>query len=187
MRPLTPSKQVESAILGGQTRRSRFVSATVAVFLMTGAASTLSGCWQGQNAGTYQQSTLGATGDGVEADTANKSMGIRGAIIIADDNQFSVVVTLVNRSTQDDGLVSVEIPGAAVDAINPPLLVMPNSTLTIGQVNSEVKIFGTGLTSEGNGFVPVRFTFANGGVITTRLLVRAPEGIWTGIPVAPGQ
>lgn len=187
MHPLSLANRARTAGLDRATRRSRLAKATVTLVLTTGCAVALSGCWQGQNAGTYQQSTLGATGDGVEADTADKSMGIRGAIIIANDNQFSVVATLVNRSTQDDGLVSVQIPGAQVNAINPPLLVMPNSTLTLGQANSDVKVFGTGVTSEGNGFVPVRFTFANGGVITTRLLVRAPEGIWAGIPVAPGQ
>jgi hypothetical protein len=161
--------------------------ALVMAAITLGASLGLTGCWQGQQAGTYQQAALGATGDGVEADTADKSMGIRGAIILANSNNFSVVVTLVNRTSKDDGLVDVAIPGAAVDAINPPLLVMPNSTLTVGQKNSEVRIFGTGLTSAGNRFVPVRFTFASGGVITTRLLIRAPGGIWAEIPVAPGQ
>lgn len=168
----------------GGTRTGRSWTARAAGFvLFLVAPGALAGCWQGQNAATYQQATLGATGDGVEIDTADKSVGIRGAVVVSNGSTFSVVATLVNHSDHIDYLQGVGIEGAEVSQPARPIAVQPGGTTTIGQANASEFVFGSGLASQGSRFVNTRFVFRNGGIITTRLLVRAHEGMWAQIPL----
>ena len=157
-------------------------SLKTACLLLT-ASLGLAGCWQGQNAGTYQQAAQGATGDGVEKNSTDGSVGIRGAVLVAKDGKVAVVVTLVNRSAAPDSLVAVRVPGTDLNNLVVPVPVMPHSTTPVGQSDSRLRLLGTGLQGVGSQFVPVEFVFNTGGVIAAKLLVRAPEGIWADIPL----
>ena len=166
------------------TRKENAQRSLMAACLLVTASLGLAGCWQGQNAGTYQQAAQGATGDGVEKNSSDGSVGIRGAVIVAKDGKVAVVVTLVNRSAVMDGLVAVRVPGTDLGDLMTPIPVMPLSTTAVGQANSTVRIIGSGLEGVGSQFVPVEFVFNTGGVIAAKLLVRAPEGIWADTPLA---
>ena len=143
----------------------------------------LAGCWQGQNAATYEQAALGATGDGVEVDSADKSVGIRGAVLVSNGSSFSVVATLVNHGAGTDSLRGVDVEGGEVRQPEGGIAVLPDSTMAVGQANSEHFIFGSGLSAAGSRFVRTRFVFEKGGIIETSLLVRANEGMWAQIPL----
>lgn len=163
-------------------RRLRVLNAAGAALLLAFAASA-SGCWQGQSAATYQQAAQGATGDGVEKDSADRTVGIRGALLVSDGQRLAVVVTLVNHADTADALTAVRIEGTAFGDLETAIPVMPGQTTSVGQRNSQLHIVGSGLSSAGSRFVPVQFVFRNGGIIDAELLVRANEGIWADIPL----
>ena len=166
-------------------RVARIARRTNALSTAIVLAATLAtaGCWQGQSAATYQQATLGATGDGVEKDSADRTVGVRGALLVSDGQHLAVVVTLVNHGQTPDALTAVRIQGTAFGDLETPIPVMPGQTTSVGQKNSQVHILGSGLSSAGSKFVDVQFVFRNGGVIDAKLLVRANEGIWADIPL----
>lgn len=141
---------------------------------------SLAGCWQGNNAATYVQSTQGATGDGVEKDTDNGLAGVRGAVLVAKDGNFSVVAILVNKSDQDDSLVGVGVADAVVRG---NIAIPAGGTVAVGGPGNPIHIFGKGLKVNPSAFVRVVFAFASGESVTTTLLVRSPEGYWAGTPV----
>ncbi|MEY5145345.1 MAG: hypothetical protein RL745_714 [Actinomycetota bacterium] len=148
--------------------------------LVISVAIGLAGCWQGNTAATYVQSTQGATGDGVEKNSENGQVGVRGALIVAQDGNFSVIATLVNKSAQPERLVSVAV-GDII--INTDITIPASGTAQVGHSTAKERIFGTGLLTLPSAFVPVQFQFGTHGPVTAALLVRAPEGYWKGIPV----
>lgn len=154
-----------------------------AVMLCLTAPLALAGCWQGQNAATYEQAALGATGDGVEVDSDDKSVGIRGAVLVSNGSNFSVVATLVNHGASTDSLLQVDVEGGEVRQPDGGIAVLPDSATVIGQANAKHFIFGAGLSAAGSRFVRARFVFEKGGIIETSLLVRANDGMWAQIPL----
>lgn len=152
----------------------------MAGLLVAASSATLAGCWQGNSAATYVQSTQGATGDGVEKNTDNGLVGVRGALVVAKDGDFSVIVTLVNESADDERLIGVAI-GDSV--INTDITIPAGGTVPLGHTNAEQHIFGTGLQARPSAFVPAQFAFETNGSITAQLLVRAPDGYWEGVRV----
>ena len=144
------------------------------------APVALAACGQGNGAATYVQATQGATGDGVEQSSANGLLGIRGAVVVAKDGNFSIVTTLVNNGMENDALVAV---GVGTGATSVHIDIPAGRTVSVGQIGAPEHIFGTGLMSKPSAFVPVTFVFAKGGDITAKLLVRSPDGYWAGIRV----
>ena len=175
---------MELTVQPNQFARTTTRARTFSMAILLTAALATAGCWQGQSAATYQQATLGATGDGVEKDSADRTVGVRGALLVSDGQRLAVVVTLVNHSEEPDALVAVAIEGTSFGELQTPIPVMPGQTTSIGQKNSALHILGSGLSSAGSRFVDVQFVFRNGGVIDTTLLIRANEGIWADIPLA---
>ena len=155
-----------------------FRTAFAAVVLATTAA--FAGCWQGNSAATYVQSTQGGTGDGVEKNTDNGQAGVRGALIVAEDGNFSVIATLVNKTNQDERLTAVIVG----DSLLPTDITIPaGGTVQVGHSDAGEHIFGTGLATLPSAFVPVSFEFGTNGPVAAQLLVRAPEGYWQGVRV----
>lgn len=182
----TPEAPDQASCAAGGSSRSaarRWQVRIAAALVCVTAPLGLTGCWQGQNAATYQQAALGATGDGVETDSADKTVGIRGALVVSNGSNFSVVATLVNHGSSTDSLRGVDIEGGDVLQPESGIDVLPDSTTTIGQANSEQFVFGSGLSAEGSKFVRARFVFEKGGIIETNLLVRANDGMWAQIPL----
>lgn len=161
------------------TRANRVFRTSVAALVLA-TATPLAGCWQGNSAATYVQSTQGATGDGVEKNTDNGQAGVRGALIVAKDGNFSVIATLVNKTNAPERLAAVIVG----ETLLPTDITIPaGGTVQVGHSDAEDHIFGSGLTTLPSAFVPVSFEFGTNGPISTQLLVRAPEGYWEGVRV----
>ena len=126
---------------------------------------------------------MGATGDGVEKDSPDRMVGVRGALLVSDGQRLAVVVTLVNHADTADALTAVRIQGTSLGDLETPIPVMPGQTTSVGQKHSDLHILGSGISHEGSRFVDVQFVFRNGGIIDTKLLVRANVGIWAEIPL----
>lgn len=170
------------------TLRTRIAAAA----LVTAAAFSLTGCFNGFGATTNTQNTM-STGNGVQAQAG--SMRVENATLVrGEGTTATLIMTLVNVGAEGDQLSQVTIAGEPA--------ISTDGTAAVGPVPiapGEAIPFGYG--TEGNpptrwmnvytvdlpdsGFVPVQMLFDVAGSAELEVLTVPPVGLYEGLEVRP--
>ena len=170
------------------TLRTRIAAAAI----VSAAAISLTGCYNGFGASTNAQNTM-STGNGVQAQAG--SMRVENATLVrGEGNSATLMMTLVNVGPDGDQLSQVTIAGEQAVSTDGVAAVGP-----IPIAGGEAIPFGYG--TEGNppsrwmnvytvelpdsGFVPVQMLFDVAGAVELEVLTVPPVSIYEGIEVRP--
>jgi hypothetical protein len=170
------------------TLRTRIAAAAI----VSAAAFSLTGCYNGFGASTNSQNTM-STGNGVQAQVG--SMRVENATLVrGEGNSATLMMTLVNVGPDADQLSQVTIAGVPAVATDGT-----SATGPIPIAGSEAVPFAYGI--EGNppsrwmnvysvelpdsGFVPVQMLFDVAGAVELEVLTVPPVSFYEGIEVRP--
>ena len=136
------------------------------------AALSLAGCAAGQTAQTSQPyNPADGRNVNVPADAAFNEdyVGIRNAVVVAAAEHGSLLVTIVNNSSNEETLEGVRIDDQAMD-ISREVTLQPGETAKAG-FDSDLQISIDELSANPGDWVTVEFSFQNMGDTSVGVLV----------------
>jgi len=160
--------------------RPALALATIAVAL----TATLSGCYSGFRANTYEQSLMNS-GNGTQAQIGE--IRIENATLVLGPDAAgtaTLATTLVNQGDAPDSLIGLEID-------NKPVYVTPGAgelgagaAVSFGY-NSSNWINSYEFTAPVSTYVPVKIQFRDAGIVLLSVLTVPPTGIYAGLAPEP--
>jgi len=150
--------------------RTRSVRGFATASLSLATVAALASCSAGVDAGTLDPQRL----NGAHVDVG--MMKIRNAVVVGEDGEGELMMTIVNDGTTDDALTGVEVEGAEV-SLEPSTVDLPAETAVVfpgGEEETSVAVEGE---LAPGAYVTATFSFESAGSRSVPVLVLSEAAI----------